>query len=388
MTFQARPGNADPGLPIPGLSRRSSVESVRQAEQQYSQHSPTGASSSEYHSLAQGSPMTADYGAHGGYPAQGGYAAPGGYVAPGEYAAPGGYATAGEYDGYDDLGRPQAPFMAGGARGSPGNSRRSSATSAMYRDSAAGAMHSTPELGRMPSASNMRAPFLSPASRPSSSVWAPPAFVYGSPSAAGSRTALGTAGLKQRPVMASTRLANKLTADEKPWIKAKDTAGRVSWWITIMLMVAGAGIGALVIYLNYKDVLLFQGSLCSPLTLNFNNGLDRNSWSVITELGTGFTSNEFEAVRDDPSNLQVIGGQLHLIPTLVSDTLDDPSKIINGGTIDFGTQCSTPDNSTSCSVTANGDTVLPPVYSARIISQGQVQMKFGRIEVKAKLPVG
>jgi hypothetical protein len=383
MTFQARPGNADPGLPIPGLSRRSSVESVRQAEQQYS---PTGAGSSEYHSLAQGSPMTADYGAHGGYPAQGGYAAPGGYVAPGEYAAPGGYATPGEYDGYDDLGRPQAPFMAGGARGSPGNSRRSSATSAMYRDSAAGAMHSTPELGRMPSASNMRAPFLSPASRPSSSVWAPPAFVYGSPSAAGSRTALGTAGLKQRPVMPSTRLANKLTADEKPWIKAKDTAGRVSWWITIMLMVAGTAIGALVIYLDYKDVLLFQGNLCSPLTLKFDGELDPNSWTAITELGTGFSSNEFEAVRNDPSNLAVIGGQLHLIPTLVSDTLDDPSQIINGGNMSLP-GC-TSSNETQCSVNSDGNNVLPPVYSARIISQGQVQMKFGRIEVKAKLPVG
>jgi hypothetical protein len=329
----------------------------------------------------------------------------GGYSAYPPQAGAGGYGQLGQaspsveqFGGYNELGRPNAPFMAGGEPGSPGgHSRRDSYTSQVYAGSAAGAMNSSPMLGghgdlpRTASMGTFRAPFLSPASRPGSSMWAPPQFGYANGSSAGSVTGLAVGGLKHRAPMPSSRLAAKLTADEKPWIRQKDGAGRLSWWITMFMMIVGVGVGALTIYLMYADILLFKDPVCLKLDENFSEGLDSTRWNLTDERGDALGTGEFEIMRSSSNtNLFVQNGQLHLHPSLVSDEMPNGfADILDGGSYTLS-PCSLPGNDTACKFESqqSSGTVIPPVFSARLSTQGSVSIRFGRVEVKAKLPRG
>jgi hypothetical protein len=344
------------------MSRRSSVESIRRptsAGGDYSAYPPNspvvGGNAAGYGALAQGSPSATDL-------------------------------------THRDLGRPVAPFMAG-AEPSPSNSRRSSMHSDMYRGSAAGAMQTLEGNGlpRVSSTATFRAPFLSPSSRPGSSFWTPPAYPYDSPHGSGSAVALG--GLSKRAPMPSTRLANKLTAEEKPWIKKKDTPGRISWWLTVLMMLVGVAVGALIIFQGYSQTKVFRDPVCSKLSQDFRkmSSLDTDIWQYDVGLG-GFGNGEFEATTNSDKTLYFSNQGMHLRPTLVAedDFGGDWSQIFDGGSIDLGDACTYKDtNSSACSAkSSNNQTVLNPVYSARINTQASTSIKFGKVEVVAKLPKG
>ena len=154
----------------------------------------------------------------------------------------------------------------------------------------------------------MRAPFLSPASRPTSSLWSPPSYPS-LPSLAGPQTGqhltsqyppsltylpTGAGGSnpylvprKARAPMPSSRLAEKLSDEDKPWVKVKDRRERWSWWLTFAVCWIGVGCAGLVIYLGWTGVhQLKDADLCLVLDEEFNGGtLDTNTWTVDVELG-------------------------------------------------------------------------------------------------------
>ncbi|KAK7467309.1 hypothetical protein VKT23_004366 [Stygiomarasmius scandens] len=245
-------------------------------------------------------------------------------------------------------------------------------------------------IPRTPSAT-FRAPFLSPASRPSSSVWSPPAYPAipnlgqssGPCSPAGSTSALALP--KAKPPLPSTRLAEKLTEEDKPWLKRTPTRERLSYWITLVCILLGVAGAAALCYFGATGVdLLNESDLCLVLNEDFNSGsLNTDIWKRDVQLG-GFGNGEFQMTTNSDDNLKVQNGQLYLIPTLTSNSVD----IFHGDayTVDG---CTETGNKSACSVKPDGSTiVINPVMSARLNTSGTASIKYGKVEVKAKNPRG
>ena len=184
--------------------------------------------------------------------------------------------------GNDPLPSPYAPFM-GPPPGTPPST--ASTISHIYRNSVAGnlAQDSQSHLPRTNSVPSFRSPFLSPASRPSSTIWSPPIQpLYGTPNA--STPQLG-ASKKSKPPMPSTMLPEKLTDRNKPWLKGqKGNHSRLSWWLTVAMWFIGLGLGALKVYLDYKSIYVIHDSqLCPVFTENFDS-LNLNDWTRDVQL--------------------------------------------------------------------------------------------------------
>ncbi|GJE92365.1 glycoside hydrolase family 16 protein [Phanerochaete sordida] len=392
--FLSHAGNPDPGTPIPGsLYRKNSRESFRPMVGGPGSP-PASATGVTYPT----SPGNVD-----------GYSALRAERTSMDVADGYAYAPVNGHD-QDDLGRPHPPFAAEADRGSWMSSPGSPGGS-VYRNSAAAAMTgSTPALGgegTLPRSASqttipMRAPFLSPASRPTSSIWSPPSYpslpqhltsqyppsltyLPNSPYASGLspyRPKMGKAPLP------SSRLAEKLTPEDKPWLKKKEPRARCAYWLTIAMFFIGVGCSAIVIYFGWTGVRQLKDSdLCPVFTDDFSNGLDTsNSWNVTVSLG-GFGNGEFQAVTADSKNLYTKNGELYIMPTFTSDDVGRQA-VLSGGTLDLGNAC-TSQSSSNCTAKSDGSgTALPPVKSARLSTQGHNSIQFGKVEVRAKLPRG
>ncbi|KAL0574640.1 hypothetical protein V5O48_007336 [Marasmius crinis-equi] len=332
--FQSYPGNPDPGTPIPGISsRRSSLEYLSQETSQRQSF---------------------------------------------------------------DASPPSAPFMSQSDQGHSSNGP--SSPNPVYRNSF-GHPLSSASTSNLPSAStrSFRAPFLSPASRPSSGLWSPPSYVdpsnlssTNSPSV--SSTALPSA---KRP-LPSTRLAKPLTRSDKPWLSgrrgiATSERSRSSYFLTLFCLFLGiAGAAALCFFETRPNKIhrLADSDLCLILNDQFNNGdLDTSVWKRDVGLG-GFGNGEFQVMTSSSDNAKIINNQLYIIPTLTSERIGT-DKIFNGYDYKLD-DCTTPGNKSACQVSSrsNTSTVIPPVESARLTTNGTKTLRYGRVEVRAKLPQG
>ncbi|KAF9075383.1 concanavalin A-like lectin/glucanase domain-containing protein [Rhodocollybia butyracea] len=283
----------------------------------------------------------------------------------------------------DELGRPNAPFMSESGHGhGPSFSQSPSGGNAVYANSAAASLASkgsNHDLARSRNNSmTFRAPFLSPASRPSSSLWAPPTHTHypqtGPNSPNASSTALAFAPLpRSKEPLPSTLLSEKIRNEEKPWLSKHAPRERLSYFLTVLCM----------------DIdLLDESQLCTVFFDDFtSNSLDTSIWQRTVEMG-GFGNGEFEIMTNSDDNLKIQNSQLYIIPTLTSNSINT-SAIFNGYTYDLGSDCTTT-NKTACSATSDSstNTVIPPVQSARITTNGTQSLKYGRVQVRAKLPRG
>lgn len=215
-------GNTDPGLSTPGLgnrSGRSSTESLPGAAVSAPPRRHTQALSSHgSHTMLRASPDGGSWVDH-------------------------------------DLEPPYPPFMAQSNGSQP------------YRISDPSSHNPPNNSGTAP----FRAPFLSPASRPSS-LWSPPSH---------SHTALPTilsyAG-SEIPVKAplpSTLLSEKLTKEDKPWLtEPPDARTRASYWITLLMILLGACGAGLLCWTGYQDAgrtMIDQKQLCLVMEDTFDN---------------------------------------------------------------------------------------------------------------------
>ena len=352
--FQAYPGNPDPGLGIPGVSRRrSSLDSATPRPAVPVQ------SADEIEVLS-----------HSG--------------------------------SFSDLRKPFAPFMAGGdASSSTGSLPRSSSSNSLYRQSAAANMMPaapaavadpttpTTPIPRVSSTHSFRAPFLAPSSRPNSSFWAPPSYAVApvaSPTA--STTALPLTPFKAKPPAPSTRLAAPLEKADKPWLQKREKGSRSSYILTLSCIFLGlCGAGAL-IYFGYSGVhLLDESKLCSVLDEQFNGpDLDGNTWTPTVELG-GFGNGEFQMTTAESENLRIQDGQLYITPTLTSDEIGRDAVLDNGK---YTLKGCTTNNKTACTAASSNarGTVINPVKSARIDTKSKATIRFGKVEIRAKMPLG
>jgi beta-glucanase (GH16 family) len=90
---------------------------------------------------------------------------------------------------------------------------------------------------------------------------------------------------------------------------------------------------------------------------------------------------------DSPNNSFVKNNQLYILPTLTSNSVS-AGGVMDGHTFNL-TGC-TGANYTLCSAVSNASAgaVIPPVMSARLTTKNSTSIRYGRVEVRAKIPRG
>jgi beta-glucanase (GH16 family) len=198
---------------------------------------------------------------------------------------------------------------------------------------------------------------------------------------------------------------------DKPWVTTKDPYARIAYLLTYSVAFLGIAASAARCYFGYKSVPLITGNLCMVLDEDFNSDTDttfgpNGNWFREVQLG-GFGNGEFEMTTASSNNSYTSDGYLYITPTLTSDMIGS-SAIFNGYTYNL-TDCTynetNPEanpgstNSTgfdatayyqSCGVVSNSTTgtIINPIQSARITTRKSASIRYGRVEVRAKVPRG
>jgi hypothetical protein len=205
---------------------------------------------------------------------------------------------------------------------------------------------------------------------------------------------------------------------QKPWITSRDPYARVAYLLTWGMIFVGLAISGVKCWLDWSRAQLITGPLCKVLDEDFSSGN-----AVFGENGTffrevdmsGFGNGEFEMTTDSLNNSFVANGRLYILPTLTSDSVP-MSEILDGYVYNISgctynitqgvsyTSSSNTVNETAigsdsfdaaayyaaCSAVSNATagTIINPVQSARLNTRSTASMKYGRVEVIAKIPTG
>ncbi|KAK5169410.1 uncharacterized protein LTR77_005385 [Saxophila tyrrhenica] len=186
---------------------------------------------------------------------------------------------------------------------------------------------------------------------------------------------------QEQPYFRSRRVDKE--AAEKPWLKKKDSKEK---WVTIIPIIGvliGLGISGYLIYDGLMSVKNF--TYCSVYESDFSRGLDMDVWTKEVEVG-GFGNGQFEQTTQTDENAYIKDGVL-----IIKPTLQDKELIENNNTINLlKSGLCTSDTWANCVATTNttNGTIVNPVKSARLSTRGGASIKYGRIEVEAKLPSG
>lgn len=124
---------------------------------------------------------------------------------------------------------------------------------------------------------------------------------------------------------------------------------------------------------------------------DFSNGINTNSWNFEQQVG-GFGVGSFDWTTNDTKNAYTDASGLHIVPTITTDVTSLSSdQLLNGFTLNLTSSgiCTGTGNS-SCTATSNSTamTMINPVRSARLTTQGKHTIRYGKVEVVAKLPAG
>ena len=92
---------------------------------------------------------------------------------------------------------------------------------------------------------------------------------------------------------------------------------------------------------------------------------------------------------NSPNNSFVRNGHLYIVPTLTSDVIGF-DNVLGSPPFTFNLTGCTDANSTNCGAVSNisAKAVIPPVMSARIHTKNSFAIRYGRVEISAKLPRG
>jgi len=205
---------------------------------------------------------------------------------------------------------------------------------------------------------------------------------------------------------------------QKPWLEKKNPRATFSYWIVYAIILIGIAGGAVQSYFRYKSVPLDKQPLCLVFEEDFNDeqkvfGTDpTKGGSFFREVGMdGFGNGEFEMTTSSSNNSFVQNGHLFLNPTLTSQYFGSDNPIYDA-TIFNLTDCTfnltAPDSGyitspttgqrvfdqasylNACSKVSNKTTgaVINPAMSARISTRFSASIRYGRVEVRAKMPNG
>ncbi|KAF2036302.1 concanavalin A-like lectin/glucanase [Setomelanomma holmii] len=168
---------------------------------------------------------------------------------------------------------------------------------------------------------------------------------------------------------------------ERPWLKEKDPREK---WITIIPLIGlflGLCISGVLVWDGVRSVA--KHKYCQILDENFSSW-NSNVWTKEVEVG-GYGNGQFEMTTHTDENVFIRDGILNIKPTLQDRSLLETDNVLDlrgqGCTGPKWTDCVTSTNTT------NG-TIVNPVKSGRINTKLGASIKFGRVEVVAKLPAG
>lgn len=173
---------------------------------------------------------------------------------------------------------------------------------------------------------------------------------------------------------------------EKPWLTSgKDRKAKWQTIIPALGLFIGLAIGGYLVYDGWTSVPVH--TYCPVLDEDFStsSGLDSKIWTKEAEIG-GFGNGEFEQTTADDSNVFVADGLLNIVPKLQDAKLINENNVIN---LTQSGICSSNlwSDCVASTNTTNG-TIIPPTTSGRINTKKGAVIKYGRIEVVAKLPKG
>ncbi|KAJ1531518.1 hypothetical protein ONE63_000193 [Megalurothrips usitatus] len=113
--------------------------------------------------------------------------------------------------------------------------------------------------------------------------------------------------------------------------------------------------------------------------------LNLNRWSHEVKISGG-PDYEFCIYAPHPENTFTNKGLLHLHPTMTNDKYG--ADFVRKGKLELTDCTAGPINSDSCSREAMFSYILPPVVASRINTKKNFSFKYGRIDVRARLPRG
>ncbi|XP_045536216.1 beta-1,3-glucan-binding protein-like [Papilio machaon] len=134
--------------------------------------------------------------------------------------------------------------------------------------------------------------------------------------------------------------------------------------------------------------VLGRGRVCRG-DLLFNEEFDKNN---IKDLSNWMPEVMFPQEPDYPFNVYLADGTLRLENgmLIISPVLLETKYHagILSGTLDLTNTCTGMIGTWECSRTASGAQILPPVATGKITSKNKFNFKYGRVEIRAKLPAG
>ncbi|GAB7332675.1 hypothetical protein MBLNU13_g04428t1 [Cladosporium sp. NU13] len=196
--------------------------------------------------------------------------------------------------------------------------------------------------------------------------------------------------------MSSKRVfkSNRLQGEyEKPWLQNK--AMKATRWndLIVGLFILGglAGAGVIGFFTVYPYV---QGDLCLIYEDNFET-LNTDIWTHEVQID-GFGNHAFDWTTTDERNSYVDADGLHIVPTLTTETTDiTADQMYANYTLNLnkgpgGDGSCTSDKNSSCFIRSDPTEgyMIPPVRSARLSTKGKKSIRYGQVEVVAKLPEG
>lgn len=172
---------------------------------------------------------------------------------------------------------------------------------------------------------------------------------------------------------------------EKPWLEKRHPKEK---WVTILPIIGilvGLGISGVLVWDGIRSVV--KHNYCMVLDENFSGGLRDDVWTKEVTVG-GFGNGEFQETTGTDENVFVEDGVLK-----IKATLQDETKIQQDTVIDLikdGTCTSTlvQDCIAATNTTVGNATIVPPTRSARIHTKKGTTIKYGRVEVSARMPEG
>ncbi|KAF2627591.1 glycoside hydrolase family 16 protein [Macroventuria anomochaeta] len=187
----------------------------------------------------------------------------------------------------------------------------------------------------------------------------------------------------------------KCSRYEKPWLE--DPRWTRPKRINSAIMLTGFIIGLVLIFFYLWDGYWVATPIGEQYCLIMDDQFDaigRDNWSY--EIQTGrFGNGEFSWTTDDSQNVFVDAEGLHIVPTLTTDSTDiTEAQLLDGYTLNLTTAGSdgtcTSTDVKMCSIKSNVTLghILPPARSARITTKGKKSIRYGRVEVVAKMPRG
>lgn len=170
---------------------------------------------------------------------------------------------------------------------------------------------------------------------------------------------------------------------EQPWLKRVDPKEK---WVTIFPLVGlilGIGIAGFLVYDGLRSVV--HHKYCPVVSDDFSEGLNTNIWTQEAEVG-GFGNGQFEETTLTDENVFIQDGKLIIKPTLQNANLISSNSVINLTSAGTCTSNVLSDCVTVTNITTNE--IVQPVKSGRINTKKGATIKYGRVEVTAKLPAG